>query len=524
MNQENRPTDTPPAPLENFKADFINRIRQIKKTRWIRFAIVTAIFLIWVAWLGNWWVILLLPLLFDIYITGYIPFTWWKKSENKMFKMVMSWVDAIVYALILVYFVFTFIGQNYQIPSSSLEKTLMTGDYLWVNKMSYGPRVPMTPIHFPLVQNTLPIINTRSYIEWPEWSYHRLSGFGNVQAGDIVVFNFPAGDTIAVNAQNPDYYTLKHYWGDQMINNNPAAFDTWRNLDEEEAARYRDELGRQVILNNPDQFGDVMYRPVDRRENYVKRAVGLPGQTLKIVDGQIYIDGKKQPWPENAQFNYYFQTSSPVTDDQWEELEMSMEGRNAVSLENGNSDMLVRQMRSNGFKIEPGRQLYLYCSPMTDEILSRLKKMPSLMAVMRQPAPAGEYLFPDRMSEHWTRSDYGPVMIPRKGQTVRLTAENWPMYERAIRNYENHGDSYLKNGQVYIDGKPADSYTFAMDYYFMMGDNRDNSLDSRYWGFVPEDHIVGKPMRVLISFDKDKSIFNGGIRWNRIFKDANPGF
>ncbi len=525
MNNTNSRNDNPPAPLENFKTDFIRRVREIKKTRWIRFGIVTAIFLTWVAWLGNWWVILLLPLLFDIYITGYIPFTWWKKSENKTVRLVMSWVDAIVYALILVYFVFSFIGQNYQIPSSSLEKTLMTGDYLWVNKMSYGPRVPMTPIHFPLVQNTLPFFNTKSYTEWPQWDYHRLSGFGKVQAGDIVVFNFPAGDTIAVNAQNPDFYTLKRYWGDQMINNNPAAYNIWQSLSEEEADRYRNELGRQVIVDNPDQFGEVMYRPVDRRENYVKRAVGLPGETLKITDGQIYINGKRQPWPENAQFNYIFQTSSPVTDEQWEELEMSVEGRNIMSLDNSNeTKYLVKLMRDNGFSIEPDRELYLYCSPMTNAMLAQLKKMPSLIAVMRQPAPDGEYLFPDRISAQWTRADYGPVMIPRKGQTIRITAKNWPMYERVIRNYENHPDSYIRNGQVYIDGKPADSYTFAMDYYFMMGDNRDNSLDSRYWGFVPEDHIVGKPMRVLISFDKDKSLFNGGIRWNRIFKDANPGF
>ena len=150
--------------------------------------------------------------------------------------------------------------------------------------------------------------------------------------------------------------------------------------------------------------------------------------------------------------------------------------------------------------------------------------MPGFVSVIREPAPSGEYLFPDKISADWTRADYGPVFIPKKGQTIKLTAENWPMYERVIRNYEYHTDSYVKDGQVYIDGKPADSYTFMMDYYFMMGDNRDNSLDSRYWGFVPEDHIVGKPMRVLISFDPDKGILQGGIRWNRIFKDANSGF
>ncbi|MDE6358969.1 MAG: S26 family signal peptidase, partial [Duncaniella sp.] len=197
---------------KNFKEDFAERLRATGKTRWIRFTIVSVIFFLWVAWLGNWWVALAWFLLFDIYITGYIPLTWWKKSKNPVVRNIMSWVDAILYALVLVYFVFTFIGQNYQIPSSSLEKSLLVGDYLWVNKMAYGPRVPNTPVHFPLVQNTFPIINTKSYLDNPQWKYHRLAGLGKVRRGDIVVFNFPAGDTVALKVQNPDYYTLSRMY------------------------------------------------------------------------------------------------------------------------------------------------------------------------------------------------------------------------------------------------------------------------------------------------------------------------
>ena len=206
----------------SFADDFRRRLADNRTSRWVRFAIVSLIFFLWVAWLGNWWVALCWFLLFDIYITGYIPLTWWKKSKSAAVRAVMSWVDAIVYALILVYFVFTFIGQNYQIPSSSLEKSLLVGDYLWVNKMAYGPRVPMTPVHFPLVQNTFPIINTKSYLETPQWTYHRLKGLGQVERGDIVVFNFPAGDTVATKVTNPDYYSLVRAYGRENILCRPA--------------------------------------------------------------------------------------------------------------------------------------------------------------------------------------------------------------------------------------------------------------------------------------------------------------
>ena len=188
--------------------DFIRRIKEVKSTRWVRFALVSIVFFAWVVWLQNPWVALAWLLLFDIYITGYIPLTWWKKSKNKSLRAVMGWVDAIVYALGLVYFIFAFIGQNYKIPSSSLEKSLLVGDYLWVNKMVYGPRVPQTPLHFPLAQHTLPILNTKSYIDQPQFEYHRLAGLRDVERNDIVVFNYPCGDTVALKVQNPDYYQI----------------------------------------------------------------------------------------------------------------------------------------------------------------------------------------------------------------------------------------------------------------------------------------------------------------------------
>ncbi len=469
---------------------FRERVNATRRSRWIRFGIVSLIFFLWVIWLRNWWVLLAWFLLFDIYITGYIPFTWWKRSKSAAVRAVMSWVDAIVYALILVYFVFTFIGQNYQIPSSSLEKSLLVGDYLWVNKMSYGPRVPVTPVHFPLVQNTFPIINTKSYTDWPRWKYHRLAGLGTVQRGDIVVFNFPAGDTVTTKITNPDYYTLCKIYG------------------------------RERVHNDHQTFGEVIYRPVDRRENYVKRAVGLPGETLSIRDGVIYIDGKAMEQPADAQFNYYFQTAYPISPAMWEELGVAVDDRHQLDIRT--EDLL--SLSENGFKVDStGRSMpIVYVSPLTQAMVDKLKANPDVLHLMRVPARHDEFLFPDGVADYWTNADYGELWIPKKGESIALTPANWKIYNRCIRDYEGYYSAELRSdGKVYIDGKPQDRYTFGMDYYFMMGDNRDNSLDSRYWGFVPEDHIVGKPMRVLISFDKDKSIFNGGIRWNRIFKNAN---
>jgi len=482
--------------LNKIKTSIANRCRPIKRTRWWRFAIVSLIYVLWVIWMGSPWLLIGLPLLFDIYITGYIPFTWWKKSKSAATRAVMSWVDAIVYALILVYFVFNFVGQNYQIPSSSLEKTLLTGDYLWVNKLVYGPRVPMTPVHFPLVHNTMPVIGTRSYLETPSVGYRRLKGLRSVESGDIVVFNFPAGDTVALKyEESPEYYEL-------LVN----------------------QYGWEEVNTNKEKFGDVIYRPVDRRTNFVKRAVGLPGQRLKIVDDVIYINGRPQAQPQNVQFRYVAAFNTPLDEETAHELGISAD---EVEMIPGNSE--VRQALLSYLPAAPA-SAFLYTLPMTSEVIGKLKQRRMLADVIKlskiPEIDTPEGLFPAGLSAGWTLSNYGGpagILIPKKGLTVKLTPENWRLYKRVIRNYENHPEAFMdKKGRVFIGGKYAPTYTFAMDYYFMMGDNRDLSQDSRFWGFVPEDHIVGTPMFILISFDKDRSIFNGGIRWNRILRDANP--
>ncbi len=444
------------------------RLGRVKTTRWLRFGAVAVIYVLWTLWMGNPLLLLGLLLLGDIYLTQFLPWGAWKGLENKTLRTIMSWIDAIIYALVLVYFLFLFIGQNYQIPSSSLEKSLLTGDFLWVNKVTYGPRVPQTPLHFPLAQNTLPVLGCKSYIETPQLPYHRLKGLRNVERMDIVVFNFPAGDTVALKCPNPDYYTLCQ------------------------------ERGRDVVWNNKEIFGDIIYRPVDRRDNYVKRCLGLPGETLQIRDGIVYINGKAVPQPKNVQYFYYVETDGTFIDeDLYDELGISMDDRHGQ-----------------------GNQ---YILPLTAAMKQTLESKPWVQTIQRIQPDAGETLitYPVGVDYGWTHANYGPIWIPKKGAKVDLTVQNLPLYERCIRNYEGN-TLEVKGGQIYINGKVATSYTFKMDYYWMQGDNRDNSLDSRYWGFVPEDHIVGTPSIILISFDKDHTLLDGGIRWNRIFKMPNP--
>ena len=470
------------------------RLARVKKTRWIRFGIVSIIFFAWVAWLGNWWVALAWFLLADIYLTQFIPWNWWKFSDNKMVRKVMSWVDAIVYALVLVYFLFIFVGQNYQIPSSSLEKTLLTGDFLWVNKMVYGPRVPQTPLHFPLAQNEL--FGIKSYIEHPQLEYHRLKGFRNVERGDIVVFNFPAGDTVVVGITNPDYYAQQLDNGIKLLQ--PSLQD-FRNDDTYDKVM---NAGREYIK----QHYKLITHPVDRRDNYVKRCVGLPGEKISVVNGVVHINGKAIPEPENVQYNYIISHGANFVDE----------------------DYLIDELgvARDDIKVLGNDKIQL---PLTNDMKAKLQKCSWVTAPITRKGyepEEGPYTYPVGRDYGWTVGNYandiGGLWIPKKGASIDLTKKlNLEIYSRCIRDYE-HVDLTVKDGKAYIDGKPAQKYTFKMDYYWMMGDNRDNSLDSRFWGFVPEDHIVGTPMFVIISFDKDRGLFDGKIRWNRIFRDANP--
>ena len=446
---------------------FQDRLAEVKRGGWVRaciWSVVYIAFVIWVAW-GDWkslgWLVLL-PLIIDAFTTKYINYSWWRKYKdtNKMLYTICSWVDAIVFALVAVYFINLYLFQNYQIPSSSLEKTLRVGDFLYVSKMAYGARVPQTPLSMPLVQHTMPewLGGGKSYFDHPHWEYKRLKGWTSPKKGEIVVFNFPAGDTVCAGVQGEnDFYTLKFYYGEDLI-------------------RAR-----------KDVFGDIVVRPVDRRENYVKRCVGEPGDSLKIVANTIWTTNNgqwtKEPEREGLQLNYFVHTDGYVFSSKYlDKIGISIADRGQSADGKTYHFPLTQAMKAELEKNE--------------HVLDIIVEGEESLQIIGQQMPN---VYPLGHNE-WTRDDYGPIYIPKKGDKILITEENYWVYKRIADAYEFKS---IAIGQ---------EYTFEMDYYWMMGDIRHNSAASRFWGFVPEDHIVGRPVFIWLSIDKDKH----KIRWNRI--------
>ena len=463
---------------------------------WIKGLVAIALFVAFLVWVRCWWGAIVIPFIFDAYVTRRIPWTWWKDLENPVLRTVMSWVDAIVFAVVAVYFVNIYFFQNYTIPSSSLEKSLLVGDYLFVSKMSYGPRVPQTPLHMPMCQHTLPW-GGKSYIEWPKWDYKRVTP-KPVQLNDIVVFNYPAGDTIVTNMPyQTEYYSLCYGIGEQIYTQQTGLtpdMASLSSLKQREMYQTFYSLGRKYISLSPDEFGKIDTRPVDRRENYVKRCVGLPGQTLQIKDRVVYLDGEVNPDAENVQYNY-----------------------NVALRSNTLPEELAHELHISS---EDLQTLYRFGTlPLTAATRDSLAKHTDVVeSIQLVENRATENLYPQNAYTGWTCDNYGPIWIPKKGSTVHLTLDNIAIYERPIRVYENNDLQVTSDGRIIINGEETDEYTFRMDYYWMQGDNRHNSADSRFWGFVPEDHIVGKPIIIWLSTDKDRAWGRGHIRWSRLFR------
>ena len=459
----------------------------------IKCSVYSLIYILTVVWIGNYWLLFGLPIIFDIYVSKFVPWNFWKKpKEGKKVPAWIEWADALIFALIAVYIINIFLFQNYKIPTSSLEKTMLVGDHLFVSKVSFGPRMPFTPIAFPLVQNAFPIINTKSYTDWPSWKYRRLKGFSEVLRDDIVVFNFPTGDTVPFFYSNPDYYITIRTRGEEIVSLNPNLLKDKEFQTEFEERQFINSLGRKHVYDNQNYLGKVVYRPIDRRDNYVKRCVATPGDLFEIRKNQIYINGEPSPNHEHLQHNYIITTDGT-----------QLNARFFEKLGVAEADRW-----SSG---------HHYSIPLTEKMFEEIKTLPIIKSIRVEEDFS--HVFPYSRHFQWTRDNYGPVTIPKSGATVDLTVENILLYERIITAYENNSLE-VRDSTIFINGHPADKYTFTKDYYFMMGDNRHKSADSRYWGFVPEDHIVGRPILVWLSLDTDKK-FPANIRWKRFFKMVN---
>ena len=360
-------------------------------------------------------------------------YTFWKKRPKKKKSELRSWIDAIIFAVIAAHLLRTFLIEAYTIPTSSMEKSMLVGDFLFVSKLAYGPRIPMTPIAFPLVHHTIPLINSKSYSEIIKIPYYRMKGLGKVERNDCVVFNWP---------------------------------------------------------------GETLGRPVDKKENYVKRCIGIPGDNIQVKNGDLFVNNNPQDEPDGMkkQFHYLVKTKGTGL----------------------NPKILYQKydITEGGY----GRNRNEYNLTLTDKNSKSLKNLSNVVSINKSVTKVGKYeefIFPYNKDFNWNVDNYGPITIPKKGTTINLTLENLSLYKTIVEKYENN-KLKIKGKTIYINGIESTSYTFRMNYYWMMGDNRHNSADSRFWGFVPEDHIVGKALFIWMSWDKNASGFKK-IRLNRLF-------
>ena len=405
----------------------------------VAFLIFTIAWSVFVYLLEGEWLYFIPLFVGDFLFWETLNYKFWKKREKKPKKKkseVRSWIDAIGFAVIAATILRTFLIEAYTIPTSSMEKSMLIGDFLFVSKVAYGPRVPITPIAFPLVHHTMPIGNGKSYTEAVQLPYHRMKGLGEIERNDCVVFNWPA---------------------------------------------------------------ETLGRPVDKKENYVKRCVGVPGDKIELINAQLMVNDAPQEEPEGMKKQWHYNVSTKGT--------------------GLNPNILYEKydITEGGY----GRNKNEYNLTLTNESRDAIQSFTNVSSVKRQYEKAGiyaDYIFPHDKKYKWNVDNFGPITVPAAGETVNITTENLSIYKDIIERYENNKLEVVA-GEIYINDKVATTYTFAMDYFWMMGDNRHNSADSRFWGFVPENHIVGKALFVWMSWDKNAKGLKK-IRWNRLFRSV----
>lgn len=379
---------------------------------------------------------------YNFYLNYFAELTYIENRSLKPRTEFGEWVSSIVFAVVAATLVHTYFMQPYTIPTSSLEKSLLVGDFLFVSKFHYGARTPMTVVAAPMVHDTLPFLKTKSYLNKPQLPYFRFPGFEDIKRNEIVVFNWPT-DTV-------------RFFGDHS----------------------------KIHID----------KPIDKKSNYVKRCVGIPGDSLEIKDGYVFINGKQTILPDRAKPQYM---NKVVTDGQ----QLS-----AATLKR--------------YNVTEGSYMGdYYILNLTDKNAKKLANNPIVKSVTKQITPKGTYdksIFPHSPQYPWSIDNYGPIYIPEEGKTVELNLKTLPLYKRIIEVYE-HNNLTVNGNEIFINGKLANTYTFKQNYYWMMGDNRDNSEDARFWGYVPFDHVVGKPVFIWFSWDSNGKSLADKVRWNRVF-------
>ena len=459
-------------------------MRNLLQNKWFKFSIVLIVYLLWVLWVGSWWLLILVPVIFDVYISRRVHWAFWKKKGVKKQTKAVEWIDALIFAVVAATLIRIFIFEAYTIPTSSMEKSMLVGDYLFVSKVAYGPKLPNTPLAMPFTHHTLPFTqSTKAYSELIQWPYKRIAGTSEIKRNDIIVFNFPTGDTVIIGNENPDYYS--------QLRTNAR---NYQRAEQSQGVDMTFEEAKTKVRDLMKQRFEIISRPVDKRENYIKRGVGMPGDTLILREGQLYVNGQLADEVENLQYDYIVRTNGVPLN------RTKLKDDIGISLED------IRMISTSEYNF-----------PLTAEMVEKLKAYPNVTEIERvHDSGINPDIFPFSPDYPWNIDNFGPLYVPKKGDQVELTLETLPLYERIIGTYEQN-KLEVKDSVIYVNGQPTDRYTFKMNYYWMMGDNRHRSADSRFWGFVPEDHVVGKAYFIWLSLDKDKS-FLSKIRWNRMFR------